>query len=140
MKTFKSGKWKLQALLILIAITLSFFDTDTDELFTFFQYREKYCSHDAVKSPYCNLRVVSTLEGHPTVSAIAISADGQTLVSGGQDKTIKVWELQTAELEAILDKQQMSRFVVSPDGKLLVGITSDSDNGSTRRIQVLQRP
>lgn len=46
------------------------------------------------------------------------------------------WNLQTAEIEAVLDGQpeQMSHLVVTFDGKLLAGITRDS------RIKVLQRP
>lgn len=127
MKIFKFRKWKLKALLILVAITLSFLGSDPDELFTFFQYREKYCSHDPIKSPYCNLRVVRTLEGHPTVSAIAIGADGQTLVSGGQDKTIKVWELQTGELKKTLrsDSGAINTVAISPDNKTVVSGSGD---------------
>ncbi|MBD2498883.1 WD40 repeat domain-containing protein [Nostoc sp. FACHB-280] len=127
MKIFKSGKWKLKALLILVVITLSFLGSDPDELFTFFQYRDKYCSHDAIKSPYCNLRVVRTLEGHPTVSAIALGADGQTLVSGGQDKTIKVWELQTGKLKKTLrsDSGAINALAISPDGKTVVSGSGD---------------
>jgi WD40 repeat protein len=127
MKIFKFGKWKLKTLLILVAVTLNFIGSDPDELFTFFQYREKYCSHDAIKSPYCNFRVVRTLEGHPTVSAIAISADGQTLVSGGQDKTIKVWELQTGELKKTLrsDSGAINALAISPDSKTVVSGSGD---------------
>ncbi len=75
---------------------------------------------------------------------------------GSTSKRLTVWNLQTAKLEAILDeekeqktakleaildeeKEQMSHLVVSPDGKLLAGIISDSDNRNPR-IKVLQRP
>jgi WD40 repeat protein len=127
MKIFKSGKWKLKALLILVAITLSFLGSNPEDLFTFFQYRGKYCSHDAIESPYCNLRVVGTLEGHPTANAIVISADGQTLVSGGQDKTIKVWELQTLGLKKALrsDSGAINALAISPDGKTVVSGSGD---------------
>jgi FOG: WD40 repeat len=33
-----------------------------------------------------------------SVKRIAISPDGQTLVSGGSDETVKVWNLHTGEL------------------------------------------
>ncbi len=50
------------------------------------------------QSPHI-LSTTQTLEGHTeAVSSIAISPDGQTLVSGSWDKTIKVWHLQTGQL------------------------------------------
>ncbi|TAF62402.1 MAG: hypothetical protein EAZ59_24190, partial [Oscillatoriales cyanobacterium] len=57
-------------------------------------------------------------------------------IIGSTPKGLTVWNLQTAELEAVLDREpeQISRLVVSSDGKLLAGITRDS------RIKVLQRP
>ncbi|WP_292822924.1 WD40 repeat domain-containing protein [Nostoc sp. JL33] len=37
-----------------------------------------------------------TLTGHSNgVNSIVFSRDGKTLVSGGQDKTIKLWEVET---------------------------------------------
>ncbi|MBD2353529.1 hypothetical protein H6G41_02645 [Tolypothrix sp. FACHB-123] len=127
MKNFFSGKWKLKALLILVAIILSFLGSDPEDLFTFLQYRGKYCSHNAITSPYCNFRVVGTLEGHPTANALVISADGQTLVSGGQDKTIKVWELQTLKLKKTLqsDSGAINALAISPDGKTVVSGSGD---------------
>jgi WD40 repeat protein len=145
MKILKSGKWKLKSLLILVAITLSFLGSDPDELFTFFQYRRKYCSHDPIESPYCNFSVIRTLEGHPTVSAIVISADGQLLVSGGQDKTIKVWELQTGELKKTLrsDSGAINALAIAPDGKTVVSGSGDGivriwDLTSDRPPQILR--
>ncbi|MBW4642192.1 MAG: hypothetical protein KME23_04105 [Goleter apudmare HA4340-LM2] len=126
MKIFKSGKWKLKALLILSAITVGFLPGSPEELFSFFQYKDRYCSHNA-SSPYCNFTVVRTLEGHPTASTIVISADGQTLVSGGQDKTINVWELQTGKLKKTLrsDSGAINDLVIAPDGKTVVSGSGD---------------
>ncbi len=122
MKIFKSGNWKLKALLILLGITLYFLPGSPEELFTFVQYRQRYCSHNPIQSPYCNFSVVRTLEGHPKTSAIAISGDGKTLVSGGQDKTIKVWELQTGELKKTLqsDSGAINALAIALDGKTIV--------------------
>ena len=36
------------------------------------------------------------------VEAIAMSPDGSTLISGGSDKTIKVWNLASGELQRTL--------------------------------------
>ncbi|MBN3868918.1 MAG: hypothetical protein HWQ23_00830 [Nostoc sp. JL33] len=39
---------------------------------------------------------IRTLTGHSNgVNSIVFSRDGKTLVSGGQDKTIKLWEVET---------------------------------------------
>ncbi|MBE9127958.1 MULTISPECIES: WD40 repeat domain-containing protein [unclassified Coleofasciculus] len=72
------------------------------------------------------------------VNRVKISSDGKTIISHSDDE-IKAWNLQTAELEATLDKERMSYLVVSSDGKLLVGITGDLDNQNTQ-IKVLKRP
>lgn len=85
------------------------------------------CSQDATQSLYCNFSVIYTLQGHPTVSALAISADGKTLVSGGQDKAIKVWDLQTGQLRKTLqsDSGVIQAVAIAPDGKTVVSGSGD---------------
>lgn len=73
MKIFKSGNWKRIALWILAATTLILLGDDPWEVFPFVQHRRMYCSHDAVKSPYCNFSLLRTHFDD-------ISPDGQTLV------------------------------------------------------------
>ncbi|MEQ8462448.1 WD40 repeat domain-containing protein [Coleofasciculus sp. E1-EBD-02] len=124
----------------------------------------KSCSDNSTESSYCNFSVFRTFTGHPTALAIVISADGKTLISGGKDKAIKVWDLQTetfvlsrdriigstdegikvwnletAEREATLEHEKMSDLVVSSDGKLLAGITESSENQESK-IKVWRRP
>ncbi|HAJ61531.1 MAG TPA: serine/threonine protein kinase, partial [Cyanobacteria bacterium UBA8543] len=44
-----------------------------------------------------------TLTGHSDwVKCLAITPDGQMLASGSQDKTIKLWQLDTGELKSTL--------------------------------------
>lgn len=93
MKNLESGNWKHKALWIVVGFAVSFIPGSPQEVFSFFRYKDRYCSQDTSESPYCNFSVLRTLEGHPTASTIVISDDGETLVSGGEDKTIRVWEL-----------------------------------------------
>ncbi len=72
------------------------------------------------------------LTGHrEAVMSVAISADGQTLVSGGADKTIKVWNLSTGKHVRTLTghKEVVTSVAISVDRETLVsgsGNTIDS--------------
>ncbi|WP_155968057.1 WD40 domain-containing protein [Kamptonema formosum] len=73
--------------------------------------------------------VAYTLTGHSsTVCAIAISPDGQTLVSGSWDNSIKIWKLSTREAIRTLmgDSKWVLSLAISPDGKTLVSGSADS--------------
>jgi WD40 repeat protein len=74
----------------------------------------------------------ATLTGHTgEVLSIAISPDGQTLVSGSRDNTVKIWNLKTNELITTLPKQANNKtrdgypvgvnsVAISSDGQTLV--------------------
>ena len=61
------------------------------------------------------------LEEH-TVTAVVISADGKTLVTGAWDKTARVWNAETGEQVRVLEGHTRSITVVaiSADGKTVV--------------------
>jgi uncharacterized protein YjiK len=66
--------------------------------------------------------LIHTLTGHSgKVSSIAVSCDGQALVSGSGDKTIKVWDINSGTLIRTLteDLGEVSSIAVSPDGNFL---------------------
>ena len=43
------------------------------------------------------------LEGHTdSVFAVAISPDGAKIVSGSDDKTVRVWSMETGEVQACM--------------------------------------
>ena len=73
---------------------------------------------------------VSPLFEITIISSIAISPDGQTLVSGGggYDKTIKVWNLDTGELSRTFAEHSRSvnSVAISPDGQTLVSGSDDN--------------
>ncbi|NMG08464.1 WD40 repeat domain-containing protein [Brasilonema sp. UFV-L1] len=64
-----------------------------------------------------------TLTGHSDkVTSVAICPDGQTLVSGCVDKTIKIWNLTTGKVIRTLTGNigEVSSIAISPDGNFLV--------------------
>jgi WD40 repeat protein len=75
------------------------------------------------------LTLARTLSGHTDmVWSVALSQDGQTLVSGSQDNTIKVWNPTTGELSRTINAQAGSVRAVSlsADGKTLAAGNGDN--------------
>jgi WD40 repeat protein len=63
------------------------------------------------------------------VEAIAMSPDGSTLISGGSDKTIKVWNLASGKLQRTLTgyKSFSTCLALSLDGKTLLSSSWDKE-------------
>ena len=67
-----------------------------------------------------------TLQADSAVWSLALSADGQTLVSGGEDNTIKVWNLQTKDLKfASRQLDTIRSLSLSNDGTILASASGD---------------
>ncbi|MDF5730295.1 MAG: serine/threonine protein kinase, partial [Rhizonema sp. PD38] len=69
-----------------------------------------------------------TLTGHSSwVISVAISPDGNTLASGSNDKTIKLWNLATGEQTRTLQGHSdlVHSVAISPDGKTLTSGSVD---------------
>ena len=68
-----------------------------------------------------------TLEGDASVLSLAISPDGQILVSGSADNTIKIWQLSTGEELRTLTghSESVNSVAISPDGQILVSGSDD---------------
>ncbi len=78
----------------------------------------KFASEVASQNWHCR----TALKAHADwASALAIAPDGQRLVSGSFDKTLKIWHLQTGELIHTLNGHARGVFsvAVSPDGKIV---------------------
>jgi RNA polymerase sigma factor (sigma-70 family) len=64
---------------------------------------------------------------HGTVNSVAFSPDGRTLASASQDRTIKLWAVDTRQLKATLQGHGDAVLAVafSPDGKTLASAGAD---------------
>ncbi len=72
--------------------------------------------------------MLQTLEGHSgSVESIAFSPDGKLLASGSFDKTIKLWDIATGDVQQNLEGHlnMIESIAFSPDGKLLASDSYD---------------
>ncbi|MEV6851210.1 NACHT and WD repeat domain-containing protein [Actinoplanes sp. NPDC051411] len=70
-----------------------------------------------------------SVTGHQkAVVNLAYSADGRTLVSSGNDHTIRLWDVTTANpvTRAVLTRPGTTAIAVSPDGRLLAGYSANA--------------
>ena len=74
-----------------------------------------------------SIKLLRTLKGHKAVNfAIAISPDGKTIASAGDDKTIKFWNLDGKLLHSInAHNERIWKLAFSPDGQLLASASED---------------
>ena len=75
-----------------------------------------------------------TLAGHDgPVQAVAVSTDGRRAVSGGADRTVRVWDLDTGQQQAQLSGHHgpVAAVAVSADGRRAV-----SGSGADRTVRV----
>ncbi|MBL1173668.1 protein kinase domain-containing protein [Pantanalinema sp. GBBB05] len=85
----------------------------------------RFMARDRVEQP---IVVTTTLAGHTSyVNVLALSPDGETLISGSADKTIKLWDLATGqELQTLTGHTSfVNALAVSPDGSTLVSGSAD---------------
>ncbi|HBE16802.1 MAG TPA: hypothetical protein DEG17_18530 [Cyanobacteria bacterium UBA11149] len=79
-------------------------------------------------SPWEKVKLRRTLTGHrDIIESIAISPDGQTIVSGSYDATIKIWSLRTGELQNTLKghNNRITCVAISADGQIIASGSYD---------------
>lgn len=89
------------------------------------QIRKPLVAHTVA---YEKLALANSLTAHTEwVNSLAISADGETLVSGSADKSIKIWNLKTGALKTTLSLHSdvVNSVAISPDGKTVVSGSKD---------------
>jgi WD40 repeat protein len=77
------------------------------------------------------IRRVRTLTGHQaSIYAVAISPDGQTIASGGDDRSIKLWSIDgSLRRSVIAHKERIWKLAFSPSGETLA---SASEEGTVK--------
>ena len=86
-----------------------------------------------------NISIIHTLNGHSgKASSVAVSHDGSTLASGGDDNTIKLWHLGTGELLQTLNGNsgRVLAINLSPNGQILASSHRTSDRSCIKIWQL----
>jgi WD40 repeat protein len=73
-----------------------------------------------------DFREKNRLIGHnDAVNSIAFSPDGKTIVSGSDDKTIKLWTKEGKLLQTFNDTSKVTSLAFSPDGQTIISGSDD---------------
>jgi WD40 repeat protein len=97
------------------------------------------CQCQIVKSSGNEERLLYNLPGHSyDVTSMVFTPDGRSLVSGGFDHKIKLWNLKTGKLQATLQRHydQINALAISPNGELLASGGGTADTYTDKTITI----
>lgn len=85
------------------------------------------------------VRLKATLAGHKkSITEIAFSPDGETIATGSEDGTVRLWSTRTGKHKALIvgaDKYAWVQLIWSPDGRKLA-TNSSHNRDENRKTQV----
>jgi WD40 repeat protein len=86
-----------------------------------------------IRDPEANAEPARELTGHSeSVTCIGFSPDGNRLASGSDDRTLRLWNIKSGEVEAVCSLDTpIKALVFSPDGRCLF-----TGNGNTTSYQL----
>jgi WD40 repeat protein len=87
--------------------------------------------------------VLQELSGHKnTIRSLAFTPDGKQLVTGGNDRTVNLWNLKTGEVEHSISDFQANvvGVAISPDGKWLAASCGTGDAVKWWKLAELDQP
>ena len=101
-----------------------------DYLIPVLKKKEKLIDIVASKSPPISIKKTQRepLIGHSDwIRSLAFSPDSKTLLSGSNDKTVRLWDVETGQLLHLLTghRKRVKCVGISPDGQLLLSCSPD---------------
>jgi len=82
------------------------------------------------------------LIGHSDwIRSLAFSPDGKPILSSSNDRTVRVWDIETGRLLHLLTghRDRVKCVGISPDGQLLLSCSTDAGSPKRVRIESLER-
>ncbi len=85
--------------------------------------------HTAIVRRDMNGKELGRFTGHEDeVRALAVSPDGTRIISGGKDRTVRLWDVKTGEMIAVKDLHTGTIHAIAyqPGGKIVASASADS--------------
>ena len=73
------------------------------------------------------------------LNAVTFSVHGQQIITGGADRTVRIWDRKGTELQRLTLPRSVSNLAVSPDGKLLLVATQPDNVAHLWRLETTPR-